>query len=334
MGPSRRPGVAGEVDDRGHQRRDVGPLEGARDERVVLGDRCVGGPDHPGLVTDRRRRGEPCGHCGPPRPARRAIPQRSAAQGRSPSGRRAVRRARPPVAAGSRRVRRPRARWGRRRCTLGAETRREPPQLRFTVPATRIPMSGTRLRPLAFAAMALCCAAASPARAGFTTFESGQVRSAGAVAGRHPALRRQHARTTGSRSSTSAPAGSTHAGSVPVGLEPVAVAARVDRRGLGGEPPLRQRSASSTSRPTRRASCARCWSATSRATSSSRAPARDRAFITTAHRGQQRTHPSLAAVPGAGDPQLTTAGRRPCRRLGLRRRRAWARRWAACRCAS
>lgn len=32
-----------------------------------------------------------------------------------------------------------------------------------------------------------------------------------------------------------------------------------------------------------------------------------RAFITTAHRGQQRTDPSLANVPGAGDPQLTTA---------------------------
>jgi hypothetical protein len=33
-----------------------------------------------------------------------------------------------------------------------------------------------------------------------------------------------------------------------------------------------------------------------------------RAFITTAHRGQQRTDPSLANVPGAGDQQLTTAG--------------------------
>ncbi len=30
------------------------------------------------------------------------------------------------------------------------------------------------------------------------------------------------------------------------------------------------------------------------------------AFITTAHRGQQRTDPSIMAVPGAGDPQLTT----------------------------
>jgi DNA-binding beta-propeller fold protein YncE len=33
-----------------------------------------------------------------------------------------------------------------------------------------------------------------------------------------------------------------------------------------------------------------------------------RAFITTAHRGQQRTDASIAAVPGAGDPQFTTPG--------------------------
>jgi YVTN family beta-propeller protein len=33
----------------------------------------------------------------------------------------------------------------------------------------------------------------------------------------------------------------------------------------------------------------------------------NRAFITTAHRGQHRTDGSIAAVPGAGDPQLTTA---------------------------
>jgi DNA-binding beta-propeller fold protein YncE len=36
--------------------------------------------------------------------------------------------------------------------------------------------------------------------------------------------------------------------------------------------------------------------------------ARDRAFITTAHRGQQRTSAALVGVPGAGDPQLTTPG--------------------------
>jgi YVTN family beta-propeller protein len=33
-----------------------------------------------------------------------------------------------------------------------------------------------------------------------------------------------------------------------------------------------------------------------------------RAFITTAHRGQQLTDPSIASVPGAGDPRLTTPG--------------------------
>jgi hypothetical protein len=34
----------------------------------------------------------------------------------------------------------------------------------------------------------------------------------------------------------------------------------------------------------------------------------NRAFITTAHRGQHRTDPSIAGVTGAGDPQLTTPG--------------------------
>ena len=38
------------------------------------------------------------------------------------------------------------------------------------------------------------------------------------------------------------------------------------------------------------------------------AGSRNRAFITTAHRGQQRMDPSLAGVPGAGDPRLTTPG--------------------------
>lgn len=37
-------------------------------------------------------------------------------------------------------------------------------------------------------------------------------------------------------------------------------------------------------------------------------PGRNRAFITTAHRGQHRTDPSIAGVPGAGDPQFTTPG--------------------------
>ena len=35
-------------------------------------------------------------------------------------------------------------------------------------------------------------------------------------------------------------------------------------------------------------------------------PLGERVFVTTAHRGQHRTHPSISAVPGAGDPELTT----------------------------
>jgi DNA-binding beta-propeller fold protein YncE len=35
---------------------------------------------------------------------------------------------------------------------------------------------------------------------------------------------------------------------------------------------------------------------------------RSRAFVTTAHRGQHRTHSSISGVIGAGDPQLTTEG--------------------------
>ncbi len=37
-------------------------------------------------------------------------------------------------------------------------------------------------------------------------------------------------------------------------------------------------------------------------------PARQRAFITTAHRGQRRTDPALSRVPGAGDAKLQTPG--------------------------
>ena len=35
-------------------------------------------------------------------------------------------------------------------------------------------------------------------------------------------------------------------------------------------------------------------------------PLGERVFITTAHRGQHRTHSSISSVPGAGDPELTT----------------------------
>jgi YVTN family beta-propeller protein len=95
-------------------------------------------------------------------------------------------------------------------------------------------------------------------------------------------------------------------GSVPVGLEPVSVAARTDGEvwvvnhlsdsvsvvDVASSPPRVTRTLLVGDEP------------------------RDivfagpggRAFITTAHRGQHRVDASIAGVPGAGDPQLTTSG--------------------------
>ena len=97
---------------------------------------------------------------------------------------------------------------------------------------------------------------------------------------------------------------------------------------MGGQPPLRQRQHRRRRRRRRRASCARCWSATSRATSSS--PDRPtptatsrRAFITTARRGQN--------LPASVPPVLTTAGHAARAGLGVRRRRPRRRRSTAAR---
>src|SRR5262245_38815289 len=92
---------------------------------------------------------------------------------------------------------------------------------------------------------------------------------------------------------------------VPVGLEPVAVAARDDNEGwvvnhLSDS--VSVVSLMGTPRVTR----------TLLVGDEPRdivfAGSPQRAFITTAHRGQHRTHSSIADVPGAGDPQLTTPG--------------------------
>ena len=101
------------------------------------------------------------------------------------------------------------------------------------------------------------------------------------------------------------PAGIALAARVPVGLEPVAVAARDDSEvwvvnhlsdsvsvvSLVGTPRV-VRTLLVGDEP--------------RDVVFAGSPAR--AFITTAHRGQQRTHSSISDVPGAGDPQLTTPG--------------------------
>jgi YVTN family beta-propeller protein len=101
--------------------------------------------------------------------------------------------------------------------------------------------------------------------------------------------------------------GLTHAGSVPVGLEPVAVAARTN-----GEVWVVNHLSDSISIVDVSSSPAKVV----RTLIVGDEPrdivfagaSGNRAFITTAHRGQQRTHTSISGVTGAGDPQLTTAG--------------------------
>ena len=103
------------------------------------------------------------------------------------------------------------------------------------------------------------------------------------------------------------PGGLTHTASVPVGMEPVAVAARTTTEAwvvnhlsdsvsivdVAATPPRVVRTLLVGDEPRDIVFAG---------------PGGTRAFITTAHRGQQRTDPSIAGVPGAGDPQLTTAG--------------------------
>lgn len=102
-------------------------------------------------------------------------------------------------------------------------------------------------------------------------------------------------------------AGLTPSGSVFVGLDPVAVAARTDGEvwvvnhvsdsvsivDVASSPPRVVRTLLVGDEPRDVVFAG---------------PGRGRAFVTTAHRGQQRVDPSIAAAPGAGDPQLTTAG--------------------------
>src|SRR5262249_17377097 len=103
------------------------------------------------------------------------------------------------------------------------------------------------------------------------------------------------------------PAGLMHVGSVPVGMEPVAVAAlnngeawvvnhlsdSVSIVDLAANPPHVVRTLLVGDEPRDIVFAG---------------PGGPRAFITTAHRGQQRTDPSIAGVQGAGDPGLISSG--------------------------
>ncbi len=98
-----------------------------------------------------------------------------------------------------------------------------------------------------------------------------------------------------------------HVDSVPVGLEPVAVAARTNTEvwvvnhlsdsvsivDLSANPPRVARTLIVGDEPRDIVFAG---------------TGGNRAFITTAHRGQHRTDPSISGVTGAGDPQLTTEG--------------------------
>ena len=102
-------------------------------------------------------------------------------------------------------------------------------------------------------------------------------------------------------------AGLVHRGAVAVGLEPVAVAARSDGEvwvvnhlsdsvsivDVASVPPRVARTLLVGDEPRDIVFAG---------------SERSRAFVTTAHRGQHRTDPSLDGVPGAGDPKLLTEG--------------------------
>ena len=159
---------------------------------------------------------------------------------------------------------------------------------------------------LAPVSLSLSLLATAAAGGNFVTFESGQVRplalspdGSRLFAVDTPDDRLEIFDVTAS--------GLTHRASVPVGMEPVAVAARsanevwvvnllsdsVSIVDVSADPPRVVRTLLVGDEPRDIVFAG---------------PGGNRAFITTAHRGQQRTDPSLASVPGAGDPQLTTAG--------------------------
>ncbi len=142
------------------------------------------------------------------------------------------------------------------------------------------------------------------ALASFTTFESGQVRPL-TLSPNGTLLFATNTPDNRIEIFTVSDEGIRHQHSVPVGMEPVAVAARTNTEiwvtnhlsdsvsiiDLSSTPPRVIRTLLVGDEPRDIVFGG---------------PNKGRAFITTAHRGQHRTHPSIASVPGAGDPQLTT----------------------------
>ncbi len=158
---------------------------------------------------------------------------------------------------------------------------------------------------------ALCLLWALPAEAqpSFIAFESGPVRPITMVPG-SPYLAAVNTPDNTVEIFLVSANGLTHAFSVPVGMEPVAVAARD-----AGEVWVVNHLSDSvsvvdivTGRVTRTLLVGDEPRDIVFADPDGNGPLASRAFITTAHRGQHRVDASIAAVPGAGDPQLTTPG--------------------------
>src|SRR5262245_12935681 len=156
----------------------------------------------------------------------------------------------------------------------------------------------------AAALVGVLCAAGVAGAVDFLTFESGQVRP---LALSPNGLRLFAVNTPDNRLEVFDVVGGNlvHSVSVPVGMEPVAVAARTDTEvwvvnllsdsvsivDLTSTPPRVSRTLLVGDEPRDIVFAG---------------TGGNRAFITTAHRGQQRTDSSISGVTGAGDPQLTT----------------------------
>ena len=103
--------------------------------------------------------------------------------------------------------------------------------------------------------------------------------------------------------------GLRHAASVPVGMEPVAVAVRDEREVWVVNHLSDSVSIVDVAAETPRVvGTLLVGDEPSDVVFAGSGPNGLRAFVTTAHRGQHRIHPSLAGVPGAGDPRLTSPG--------------------------
>ena len=145
------------------------------------------------------------------------------------------------------------------------------------------PMTTLRLMVLVAALSALVVP--QRARGGVRDVRERPGPAAGAVAGRHHAVRGQHARRP-ARDLRRRRSGARRTSARCRSASSRSRSRRAPTPRCGSSTISPTASASSTVGARRRASCARCWSATSRATSSFAGPGGTRAFITTARRGQ------------------------------------------------